>query len=335
MTATNAIDTPAATPAPARRARVAVLGEFSAGKSTFINLVTGGKTLRTQVTATQMPAVWMSHGTDAPYRVGLDGTETPLDMKDLSSVSVADTAYIRLFLKTPVLELCDLIDTPGNSDPNIAPVAWERIAAVADVAVWCSPSTQAWRQSEAAAWSEMPERLRANSVLVLTRADKLTTDEDREKVLRRVKNEAGDLFGAIHMVSLLNLTTVQPAFREVIRICRALNETVTPGPVDAAHILRKMGATSAATPASGSTRINRELEADAAFSDAEIGVENAASQTADDPNAGPATALWYRLTENLPPDDETALDSVFSSFLAAMDREISMLRDIANIGKKG
>ena len=341
MTATNPLDasTDAAPPvatAPARRARVAVLGEFSAGKSTFINLVTGGKTLRTQVTATQMPAVWMSYGDDAPYSVGLDGTETPIDLKDLSGVSVSDTAYIRIFLKTPVLELCDLIDTPGNSDPNIAPVAWERIAAVADVAVWCSPSTQAWRQSEAAAWSEMPESLRANSVLVLTRADKLTTEEDREKVLRRVKGEAGHLFGAVHMVSLLNLTTVQPAFREVIRICRALNET-TPGPLDTAHILREMGAASAAAPLSGSAPVSSaalEDRADAGFADVERDTAAMDAQATDYPDSGPATALWYRLTENLPPDDGDALDSVFTSFLAAMDREISMLRDIANIGKK-
>ncbi len=322
---------------PARRARVAVLGEFSAGKSTFINLVTGGKTLRTQVTATQMPAVWMSYGNDAPYSVDLDGTERPVDLKDLSGVTVADTAYIRIFLKTPVLELCDLIDTPGNSDPNIAPIAWERIAAIADVAVWCSPATQAWRQSEAAAWSEMPERLRANSVLVLTRADKLTTDEDRAKVLRRVKAEAGDLFKAVHMASLLNLTTVQPAFREVIRMCRALNETATPGPVDTAHILREMGAASANAPASGSAEISpatRELQADAGFARAERMAGSAGSVSADEPEAGYATQLWHQLTETLPPDDDEALDHAFTTFLVTMDREIAMLRDIANIGKK-
>lgn len=334
MIATNAVEEEAS--APARRARVAVLGEFSAGKSTFINLVTGGKTLRTQVTATQMPAVWMSYGTDAPYRVGLDGSETPITMEGLSSVSVADTAYIRIFLKTPVLEICDLIDTPGNSDPNIAPIAWERIAAVADVAVWCSPATQAWRQSEAAAWSEMPERLRQNSVLVLTRADKLTKDEDREKVLRRVKSEAGSLFGAVHMVSLLNLTTVQPAFREIVKICRALNKTETPGPLDTAHILREMGAASATASTSrtvSSSGIEPELQADAEFAMAELAAGNPGTTT-EDPDIGPATALWYRLTENLPPEDENALDNVFSSFLAAMDQEISILRDITNIGKK-
>ena len=318
----------AAADAPARRARVAVLGEFSAGKSTFINLVTGGKALRTQVTATQMPAVWLSHGTDTPYRVGLDGTESPVDPGNPSSISVADTAYLRVFMETPILELCDLIDTPGNGDPNIAPVAWERVAAVADVAVWCSPATQAWRQSEAAAWARMPQRLRENGVLLLTRADKLVSDADRDRVLRRVTAEAAPMFSSIHMVSLLNLTLVKEALRQVIALCRNVEMAETPGALDTAQILRTMSADVPAPPAMpepGPT----EDGADVAFATAEADAATALPI----PTEGYATALWYSLTDGLPTDDPEALDRAFGRFLERLDGEIAALRKITTIGK--
>ncbi len=317
--------------APARRARVAILGEFSAGKSTLINLITGGQTLRTQVTATQMPAIWMSHGRQAPYRVDLDGSETPIDFNDRSSISVSDTAYIRMFMQTPVLELCDLIDTPGNSDPNIPPIAWERIAEIADVAIWCSSSTQAWRQSEVAAWSEVPESLRENSILLLTRADKLTSETDREKVLKRVKREAGDMFGTVHMASLLNLESVQPAFRDMVGMCRRVNAAETPGLVDTAQILRTMHRDAMEAAPATTPQTYPEDELDAAFS----GPFNDPEPARQSLEHGYATALWYQLTENLPDDDPDALDRAFGEFLGTLDREIATLQGNAAIQKAG
>ena len=43
-----------------KRPRVALMGEFSAGKSTLSNLLIGRAALPVNVTATQLPPVWMS-----------------------------------------------------------------------------------------------------------------------------------------------------------------------------------------------------------------------------------------------------------------------------------
>ncbi len=202
-----------------RKARVVVLGEFSAGKSTLINLMTGSRSLRTQVTATQMPPVWISYGDAAAYRVDLSGAKHPIDTGGFETIPVSETACIRMFMISPFLQLCDIIDTPGNSDPNIASEAWERVAKLADVAIWCSPATQAWRKSELSAWQDVPEQVRARSILLLTRADKLTSEQDREKVLRRVRHEAGDLFTHIHMTSLLDFSNAREILMDLASLC--------------------------------------------------------------------------------------------------------------------
>lgn len=355
-----------------RRARVVVLGEFSAGKSTLINLLTAGQKLRTQVTATQMPAVWMSWGMSAPFRVDLKGNQHPINLDDLSTVSVKDTAYIRMFMKTPVLEMCDLIDTPGNSDPNIPASAWERVAEIADVAVWLSPCTQAWRQSELAAWSEVPERVREKSILMLTRADKITTDEDREKVFKRVTREAGDLFSKIHMGSLLQFSDLHEFLRDLIALCKTVEATDPPRIALTDDVLDAMGNASGEAVVATDPAIDAPSEpvvaaaepneVDEADEDenlilAELLETEEDSNVADqalealaapfipetDKRSEPqqtsrkqfATALWDELTEGMTASDPETVDAVFQVFLTRLDHEVSTLRELVDLKMAG
>ena len=183
--------------------RVCLMGEFSAGKSTLSNLLIGASALPVNVTATQLPPVWMSHGSDTPYRVSLDGDEYDLDLNQLPEVSVHDTSHIRIFREAKLLEICDLIDMPGISDPNMAATVWQRVIHHADIVIWCSHATQAWRQSEAAVWSAMPPDLYEKSLLLLTRMDRILSDRDRDRVIRRVERETEGLFREVMPVSLL------------------------------------------------------------------------------------------------------------------------------------
>lgn len=185
-----------------RRPRIAIMGEFSAGKSTLTNLLMGAQALPVRVTATQLPPVWMSHGTAAPLGVGLDGQTFAVDLQDPGAIPLAATRHLRVERPAAVLELCDLIDFPGISDPNMPPEVWERAAPLADAVLWLTHATQAWRQSEAAFWQAMPEGLRARSLLLLTRFDKIIGARDRKRVLARVRRETEGLFAGVYPVSL-------------------------------------------------------------------------------------------------------------------------------------
>lgn len=186
-----------------RKPRIALMGEFSAGKSTLSNLLMGARPLPEKVTATRLSPVWISFGNEAPYRVDIDGTTEPVSLEHLEDIPVQATRVIHLFVESDILEVCDLIDFPGISDPNMSSEVWERMLTEVDAVIWCTHATQAWRQSEAAVWETMPELVREHSTLLITRFDKLTNDKDRERVIKRVSRETKGQFGGIFPVSLL------------------------------------------------------------------------------------------------------------------------------------
>ncbi len=186
----------------ATRPRIALMGEFSAGKSTLANLLLGQAASPVKVTATQLPPLWYRFGPSGTRRVDSSGAEQPVDVADLEAVSHHETQAVLVSLESDVLEFCDLIDMPGTSDPNLPQELWDRMLCHIDGVVWCTPATQAWRQSEAALWEGLPDRLRARSLLLVTRIDKIASDTDRTRILARVKRETDGLFRAVIPISL-------------------------------------------------------------------------------------------------------------------------------------
>lgn len=189
-----------------RKPCIALMGEFSAGKSTLANLLIGSEPLPVQVIATRLPPVWISYGNRPAFREDLNGDELPIDLKNLAEAPLHDTAYIKIFFEEDILRGCDLLDMPGISDPNMDSAVWRHMISKADGMLWCSPATQAWRQSEAAVWAEMPAELYDRSLLLLTRIDKINTDEDRERVVKRVRKETRGLFEKCLPISLIEAT---------------------------------------------------------------------------------------------------------------------------------
>ncbi|UWQ74276.1 dynamin family protein [Leisingera sp. M658] len=203
MTQESAMHTPVFPAAvPQRKPRLALMGEFSAGKSTLTNLLVGRQPLPTRVTATRLPPVWISHGPEAASITATDGSKTPLRPEDLANVPMDTTALIRLTLPAEALELCDLIDMPGISDPNMPSSVWQNLLPEVDGVIWCTHATQAWRQSEAAVWEEISHRFEGPSTLLITHFDKLRNSRDQDRVVRRVRKETGVAFGAIFPLSL-------------------------------------------------------------------------------------------------------------------------------------
>ncbi len=183
--------------------RIALMGEFSAGKSTLCNLILGESVLPTKVTATRLPPVWVAHGDEPPFRMDMRGEVHGIDLDALDRVRPDDTAYIKVHKPVDLLGMCDVIDMPGISDPNMTTAAWDDLVQSADAVIWCTHATQAWRQSEAATWDALPDTLKDRSLLLLTRFDKLVSERDQARVIRRVEQETADGFRGVYPISLL------------------------------------------------------------------------------------------------------------------------------------
>ena len=190
----RAADTAAASSEAGRRARVALMGEFSAGKSTLVNLLVGQEVAPIRVTATQAPPLWISHGEEPEAEaVGPDGRSAAIPAERCREIGSDEAVLVRLRIPARGLLRHDVIDTPGLSDPLLAEDVLERVVRLADVTLWCTSAMQAWRRSEHAAWTALPERVRRRGLLVVTHADRLTEREGR-RVLARLEREAGTLF---------------------------------------------------------------------------------------------------------------------------------------------
>lgn len=175
-----------------------LMGEFSAGKSTLLNFMVNMDAAPTKVTATHMPPTWFVQS-ETPFAVGLtwEGEERPVDL-DCSETNFRDQyLIIRRGLNSAALAGCDIIDAPGISDPGLHKDELRFLSRYMDFVVWCTSANQAWRQTERAAFGKLAQAVRARSLLVVTRMDKLRSARDQEKVLKRVTTQAGPEFAAV------------------------------------------------------------------------------------------------------------------------------------------
>lgn len=173
----------------------ALMGEYSAGKSTLLNLLLDQNALPTKVTATNLPPVWLTYS-DEPTCQGLrfDGTLEDVDLNETSD-DVRDLyVVLRMGVTSDRLKTADIIDTPGISDPKLEKGALNFLGDYMDFTLWLSAANQAWRQTEKMAWTAFPDALRTDSILLLTRADKLRNAKDLAKVQKRCTTETADLF---------------------------------------------------------------------------------------------------------------------------------------------
>jgi len=191
-----------------------LMGEFSAGKSTLLNFVLDMEAAPTRVTATDMPPSWFSYS-ETPFAIGLtwDGNEEAVDLDQGFSDFRSRYVLIRRGLNSEFLKRCDVIDAPGISDPGLQKNALRFLSKYTDFVVWCTAANQAWRQTENAAFGKLPKSVKENSLLVITRMDKLRAAKDSAKVIKRVTQEAGPLFKEVLPLKTPKAAAVDAAMR--------------------------------------------------------------------------------------------------------------------------
>jgi tetratricopeptide (TPR) repeat protein/GTP-binding protein EngB required for normal cell division len=179
---------------------VAVMGEFNAGKSSFVNALVGEEVAPTGVTPTTATVNVLRHGEKAGGRVMYhDGTTRELGaasvspfLRELSDEQAAGVRVVEIFHPLEALGRVEIVDTPGLNSirPEHEKVAREFLVE-ADALVWVFAIGQAAKASEKEAL-ELAHAAGKHVLGVLNKTDGASDDEVRA-VVRHVQSGVGPL----------------------------------------------------------------------------------------------------------------------------------------------
>jgi hypothetical protein len=183
-----------------RPLRLAICGEYNAGKSSLANLLGGIESLPTAaITNTRIPTLLYYAPEPEIWAVRNAAGQLARVRADQNTLPHA-VFRLEVGLPSPRLRAIQVLDFPGLAGPGQVDLAGHAV----DAALWCTVSTQAWKESERLAWGQIPARLRACGLLIATHADLLASAGEREKLLMRLRRECGSLFRDIVMVKTID-----------------------------------------------------------------------------------------------------------------------------------
>jgi len=183
---------------------VTVMGEFSSGKSSFVNAFIGADVAPTGITPTTATINVVRYGRERGGRViTSDGVARELGwdalMAHLRGISPTEARAIdrvEILVPLPGLEKINIVDTPGlNSIQPEHEATARAFIARADAIVWVFTAAQGGKASEKRALASIRDE--GKRVLgVLNKADQLTAEETGE-VVGFITGELGELVEAI------------------------------------------------------------------------------------------------------------------------------------------
>jgi hypothetical protein len=190
-----------------RPLRMAVIGEFNSGKSTLSNLLVRIESLPTAVISNTRIPTLLYHA-PRPEICALYYDRRRERLRATSEASSQNIFRLEVGLPSERLRGVQILDLPGLADARFDGSITDLASHSVDLALWCTLSTQAWKESERVAWEQIPARLRRRGLLVATHSDLLRNGSDLEKLLRRLREEAGSSFRDIRVMSTVEALAV-------------------------------------------------------------------------------------------------------------------------------
>jgi hypothetical protein len=182
---------------------LALFGEFSAGKSSIVNLLVGRDILPTAVLSNTRRPTYVRYAPSLRIEaIAESGDREPISPDAIKTLAREEISHFDIGIPSDLLRRVEVLDTPGFADPFHHPERTLAAIDSADICIWCTLATQAWSQSERQIWLSMPARLRTSGILVATHIDTLAHGREQQRVRTRLKREAGDFFSDIVLLAV-------------------------------------------------------------------------------------------------------------------------------------
>jgi small GTP-binding protein len=174
-----------------RPVRIAIVGEFNAGKSTFINALMGADVAPTGVLPTTATLHHLRYARDPIARIQLlPSAERIVPVAELratlAGIQPGEVSRVEILLPIASLTRVEVIDTPGFNAPEASHAAAARAAfEEADAVLWLLDAGQAMKKTE----RDVLEQLKAARLpiqVLVNKADR-QSDADLEKVMALVR----------------------------------------------------------------------------------------------------------------------------------------------------
>jgi hypothetical protein len=173
--------------------RIVVAGEFESGKSSVLNALLGNIVIPCNPGLPGRPLIKVSHS-HHPMISAENRTGQSYDARSVADLAEIDNlALCDIRIPVPDLMRTEIIEVPHRPGQGIDPRDIEMMGR-ADMIVWVTIASQAWRLSEQAIMAELPSGSRKRSVLAISRADHLRDAEDWEKLELRLQKDAAAYF---------------------------------------------------------------------------------------------------------------------------------------------
>lgn len=189
--------------------KVAICGQFSSGKSTFLNALLAKNVLPTGITPVTSKVNYIRYARDLKIKVRYkDGREAYYGIAGLKRFTdqrenVEDIAYLTLYAPVPLLKEVVFVDTPGlNSQSNEDTSTTEEVLSEVDGIIWLTLIDNAGRNSELEVLERYMDSYQNKAICVLNQKDKLS-EEYIEKTINHVKKYMGSFFDEVVAISAI------------------------------------------------------------------------------------------------------------------------------------
>lgn len=208
---------------------IAVIGQFSSGKSTFLNALLGQDILPSGLTPVTAKAVRLKFAKMPLLSVKfINGSESLLASSDLAELNKLgdQVSGMTLYAPSEILKEINFIDTPGlNSLRDADTKETKNTLKKVSGAIWLSLANNAAKASELESIKEILKANDLKAICLINQKDKLS-EEELESLLKHARQTYGELFEDIIAISskqaLLGITNNDKSLLEASNFNEAL-----------------------------------------------------------------------------------------------------------------